>query len=137
MIVKGEKETEDDPGKQADNEKSRVTEETSQITEQENENADETISSTSTQDFDWETIEKEFINFTQHYQSISDSFSKLIKEVLHMKKRQLAMHKAGTPILPLVKVTTEEKISSMCGQRYTTGEAGTAETMSEEFDPNI
>ena len=47
-----------------------------------------------------------------------------------MGKRQLATHMAGTPILPLVKVTTEEKISSMCGQRYMTSKAGATGTTS-------
>ena len=33
-----------------------------------------------------------------------------------MKKQQLATHLAKMPILPMVKVTTEEKVSSMYGQ---------------------
>ena len=35
-----------------------------------------------------------------------------------MRKHQLATHLAGMPILPMVKVTTEEKVSSMYGQWY-------------------
>ena len=39
-----------------------------------------------------------------------------------MRKHQLATHLAGMPILPMVKVTTEEKVSSMDGQQYETEE---------------
>ena len=35
-----------------------------------------------------------------------------------MKKHQLATHFAKMPILPMIKVTTEEKVSSMYGQCY-------------------
>ena len=54
--------------------------------EQETEDKDETISSTSTQDFDREKVEKEFINLTSHYQQIGEGFKKLVEEVPHMKK---------------------------------------------------
>ena len=84
--------------------------------EQETEDKDETISSTLTQDFDREKVEREFINLTSHYQQIGESFKKLVEEVLHMKKCQLATHFAKMPILPMVKVTTEEKVSSMYRQ---------------------
>ena len=40
------------------------------------------------------------------------------------------------PILPLMKVTTEEKVSSMYGQKYSVSEPSlTGKT--EEFDPKI
>ena len=54
--------------------------------DQETEDKDETISSTSTQDFDREKVEREFINLASHYQQIRESFKKLVEEVPHMKK---------------------------------------------------
>ena len=57
----------------------------SQATEQKTD-VDETISSTSMQDFDREVVEKEFVNLVQNYQHILDSFTKLVNEVPHMKK---------------------------------------------------
>ena len=87
-------------------------------TGQETEDKDETISSTSTQDFDREKVEREFINLTSHYQQISESYKKLVEEVPHMRKHQLATHLADIPIVPMVKVTTEEKVSSMYRQQY-------------------
>ena len=62
--------------------------------DQETEDKDETISSTSTQDFDREKVEREFINLASHYQQIRESFKKLVEEVPHMKKRQLATNLA-------------------------------------------
>ena len=50
------------------------------------EDKDETISNTSTQDFDREKVEREFINLTSHYQQIRESLKKLVEEVPHMKK---------------------------------------------------
>ena len=85
-------------------------------TEQETEDKDETISNTSTQDFDREKVEREFINLTSHYQQISESFRNLVEEVPHMRKHQLATHLTDMSILPMIKVTTEEKVSSMYGQ---------------------
>ena len=58
----------------------------SQTTEQKTEDVDEMISSTSTQNFDREVVEKESVNLAQHYQHISDRFAKLVNEVPHMKK---------------------------------------------------
>ena len=40
--------------------------------EQKTEDKDETISSTSTQDFDRDKVEREFINLASHYQKIRD-----------------------------------------------------------------
>ena len=40
--------------------------------EQETEDKDETVSSTSTQNFDREKVEREFINLTSHYQQIGE-----------------------------------------------------------------
>ena len=54
--------------------------------EQETEDKYETISSTLTQDFDREKVEREFINLASHYQQIRESFKKLVEEVPHMKK---------------------------------------------------
>ena len=97
---------------------------------------DETISSTSMQDFDRDVVKKEFVNLATHYQMILDSFAKLVNEVPHMRKWQLATHVANTPVLPLVKVTTEKKISSMYGQKYMLSEAG-GTTATGEFDPKV
>ena len=101
--------------------------------EQETEDKDETISSTSTQDFDREKVEREIINLTSHYQHIRESFKKLVEEVLHMKKHQLATHFAKMPILPMVRVTTEEKVSSMYGQHYEEEPS----QVEEEYDPKV
>ena len=84
--------------------------------DQETEDKDETISSTSTQDFDREKVEREFINLASHYQQIRESFKKLVEEVPHMKKQQLAINLAKMPILPMIKI--EEKVSSMYRQHY-------------------
>ena len=54
--------------------------------DQETEDKDETISSNSTQDFNREKVEREFINLASHYQQIRESFKKLVEEVPHMKK---------------------------------------------------
>ena len=87
-----------------------------------------------TQDFDQEKVEREFINLALHYQQIGESFKSLVEEVPHMRKCQLATHLAGIPILPMVKVTTEEKVSSMCGQWYETEEPSIVQ---EEYDPKV
>ena len=122
IIIKGEERNIEEEAEQADDEQSEQLTEagtepgTSLTTGQETEDRDETISSTSTQDFDREKVEREFINLTSHYQQIGESFKKLVEEVLHMRKHQLATHLADMPILPMVKVTTEEKVSSMYGQ---------------------
>ena len=141
LIIKEEKK-DHESGEEGDDEQSeQPTEATaeqesaSQATEQKT-NVDETISNMSTQDFDRDVVEKEFINLATHYQKISDSFTSLIKEVPHMRKRQLATHIAQTPILPLMKVTTEEKVSSMYGQKYSISESSTL-GVSEEFDPKV
>ena len=143
LIVKGEVQEEDEGGK-ADDEQSKEgesqephgEESMSQTAEQKTEDPDKTISSTSMRDFDREIVEKEFVNLATNYQNISDSFAKLVNEVPHMKKRQLATHMAGMPILPLVKVTTEEKVSSMYGQWYSMGEASSTGVV-EEYDPKV
>ena len=101
--------------------------------EQETEDRDATISSTSTQDFDREKVEREFINLASHYQQIGESFKKLVEEVPHMRKCQLATHLADMSILPMVKVTTEEKVSSMYGQCY----EEESSKVQEEYDPQV
>ena len=99
--------------------------------EQETEDKDETISSTSTQDFDREKMEREFINLASHYQQIGESFKKLVEEVPHMKKWQLATNLARMPILPMIKI--EEKVSSMYGQHYEEEPS----QVQEECDPKV
>ena len=101
------------------------------IAEQETEDKDETISSTSTQDFDREKVEREFINLASHYQQIVESFKKLVEEVPHMKKQQLANNLAKMPILPMIKI--EEKVSSMYGQHYEEEPS----QVQEECDPKV
>ena len=49
-----------------------------------------------------------------------------------MKKHQLATHFGKMPILPMVKVTTEEKVSSMYGQWYEE-----PSQVQEEYDPKV
>ena len=98
--------------------------------DQETEDKDETISSTSTQDFDREKVEREFINLASHYQQIGESFKKLV-EVPHMKKRQLATNLAKMPILPMIKI--DEKVSSMYGQHYEEKPS----QVQEECDPEV
>ena len=100
--------------------------------EQETEDKDETISSTLTQDFDREKVERAFINLASHYQQIRESFKKLVEEVPHMKKQQLAANLAKMPILPMIKI--EEKVSSMYGQHY---EEEQPSQVQEECDPKV
>ena len=139
VIIKGEERNVEEEAEQADNEQSEQLTEaetepgTSLTTGQETEDKDETISSTSTQDFDREKVEREFINLTSHYQQIGESFKKLVEEVPHMKKCQLATHLADMPILPTVKVTTEEKVSSMYGQQYEEEPS----KVQEEYNPKV
>ena len=122
IIIKGEEWNVEEEAEQADDEQSEqltkagTEPETSLTTGQETEDKDETISSTSTQDFDREKVVREFINLTSHYQQISETFKSLVEEVPHMRKCQLATHLADMPILPMIRVTTEEKMSSMYGQ---------------------
>ena len=122
VIIKGQERNVEEEVEQADNEQSEQLTDagtepgTSLTTEWETEDKDETISSTSTQDFDREKVEREFINLTSHYQQIGESLRNLVEEVLHIRKHQLATHLTGMPILPMNKVTTEEKVLSMYGQ---------------------
>ena len=137
IIIKGKEQDIEEEAEQADDEQSEplTTVETepgtSLTAEQETEDKDETISSTLTQDFDREKVEREFINLTSHYQQIRESFKKLVEEVPHMKKWQLATNLAKMPILPMIKV--EEKVSSMYGQHYEE-EPGQVQ---EECDPKV
>ena len=138
IIVKGNKRDIEEEAEQADDEQSEQHTEagtepgTSLTVEPEMENKDETISSTSTHDFDRERVEREFINLTSHYQQIRESFKKLVEEVPHMKKCQLATNLADMPILPMVKVTTKEKVSSMYGQCYEE-----PSNIQEEYNPRV
>ena len=52
----------------------------------------------------------------------------------HMRKCQLTTHLAGMPILPIVKVTTEEKVLSMYKQQYETEEPSRVQ---EEYNPKV
>ena len=99
--------------------------------DQETEDKDETISSTSTQDFNREKVEREFINLASHYQQIRESFKKLVEEVPHMKKQQLANNLAKMPILPMIKI--DEKVSSMYRQHYEEKPS----QVQEECDPEV
>ena len=51
-----------------------------------------------------------------------------------MKKCQLTTHLAGMPILPMVKVTTEEKVLCMYRQWYETEEPSRVQ---EEYNPKV
>ena len=131
VIIKGEKKNVEEEAEQADNEQSEqptetetkpgtslVTEQetepgTSLATEQETEDKDETISSILTQDFERRSRENLYSSLCITNRLVS--FKNLVEEVPHMRKCQLATHLAGMPILPMVKVTTEEKVLSMYG----------------------
>ena len=138
IIIKGEEWNVEEEAEQADNEQSEQLTKAgtepgmSLITGQETEDRDETISSTSTQNFDREKVKREFINLASHYQQISESFRKLVEEVPYMKKHQLATHLADMPILPMAKVATEEKVSSMYGQLYEE-----SSNIQEEYDLTV
>ena len=92
IVIKREERNVEEEAEQADNEQSeQVTEVgtepgTSLTAEQETEDKDETISSTLTQDFGREKVEREFTNLASHYQQIGESFRNLVEEVLHMRK---------------------------------------------------
>ena len=137
IITKGNERNVEEEAEQADDEQSEplTTEETepgtSLAADQETEDKDETISSTSTQDFDREKVKREFINLASHYQQIRESFKELVEEVPHMKKQQLATNLAKMPILPMVKI--EEKVSSMYGQCYEEEPS----QVQEECDPKV
>ena len=76
--IKGKERDVEEEAEQADDEQSEplTTVETkpgtSLTAEQETEDKDETISSTLTQDFDREKVEREFINLASHYQQIGE-----------------------------------------------------------------
>ena len=93
LIMKSEKKADDkEEAEQADDEQSEQLTETitepemTLVSEQETEEKGVTISSTSTQDFDREKVEREFINLASHYKQIGECFVKLVEEVPHMKK---------------------------------------------------
>ena len=96
------------------------------------EDKDETISSTLTQDFSREKVEREFINLASHYQQIGESFKKLAEEVPHMKKQQLATNLAKNAYTTHDQ-EIEEKVSSMYGQRYEEEPS----QVQEECDPKV
>ena len=101
IITRGNEQNVEEEAEQADDEWSEplTTEGTepgmSLAADQETEDKDEMISSTSTQDFNREKVEREFINLASHYQQIGESFKKLVEEVPHMKKQQLATNLAN------------------------------------------
>ena len=57
----------------------------------------------------------------------------MVEEVPHMRKHELATHLTDMPILPLVKVTTEEKVSSMYRQHYEEEPS----RVQKEYDPQV
>ena len=136
ILTRGNEWNVEEEAEQADDEwlEPLITEETepgmSLAADQETEDKDETISSTSTQDYDREKVEREFINLASHYQQIRESFKKLVEEVPHMKKWQLATNLAKMPILPMIKI---EKVSSMYGQCYEEEPS----QVQEECDPEV
>ena len=138
VIIKGEEQNVEEEAEQADDEQSEQLTKTgtepgtSLTTGQEAEDRDEIISSTLTQDFDREKVEREFINLASHYQQISESFKKLVEEVPHMRKHQLATHLTDMPILSIVRLTTEEKVLSMYGPCYEE-----PSQVQEEYDPKV
>ena len=71
VIIKGEEKNVEEEAEQADNEQSEPG--TSLATEQETKDKDETISSTSAQDFNREKVEREFLNLTSDYQQIGEN----------------------------------------------------------------
>ena len=121
IIFKREERNVEEEAEQADDKQSEQLTEvgtepgTSLTAEQETEDKDETISSTLAQEFDREKVEREFINLNWHWQ------------------HQLATHLADMPILPIIKVTTEEKVSSMYGQWYEVD----PNKVQEEYDPKV
>ena len=137
IITRGNERNVEEEAEQADDEWSEplTTIETepgtSLAADQETEDKDETISSTSTQDFNREKVEKEFINLASHYQQIGESFKKLVEEVPHMGGQQLATNLAKMPILPMIKI--EEKVSSMYRQHYEEEPS----QVQEECDPKV
>ena len=137
IITKGNEWNVEEEAEQADDEWSEplTTIETepgmSLAADQETEDKDETISSTSTQDFNREKVEREFINLASHYQQIGESFKKLVEEVPHRKKWQLATNLARMPTLPMIKI--EEKVSSMYEQHYEEEPS----QVQEECDPKV
>ena len=94
VIIKGDERNIEEEAEQADDEQSEQLTEagtepgTSLTTGQETEDRDETISSTSTQDFDREKVEREFINVASHYQQIG--------EIQEIGGRGAAYEKAST-----------------------------------------
>ena len=77
VIEKKERDIEEEAEQVDDEQSEQLTEAgtepgTSLPVEQEMEDKDETISSTSTHDFDRERVEREFINLTSHYQQIRE-----------------------------------------------------------------
>ena len=136
IITRGNEQNVEEEAEQADDERSEPlttieTEPGMSLADQETEHKDETISSTSTQNFDREKVEREFINLASHYQQIGESFKKLVEEVPHMKKQQLATNLAKMPILPMIKI--EEKVSSMYGQHCEEEPS----QVQEECDPEV
>ena len=82
---------------------------------------------------DREKVERKFINLASYYQQISESFRNLVEEVPHIKKHKLATHLTDIPILPMIKVTTEEKVSSMYRQCYEEEPS----KVQEKYDPKV
>ena len=77
-----------------------------QVPEQDNQTMDEdaeTISSTSTADYDREEVETSLTTISEAFHTIAQEYEKLTGTVLHMSKIQAAQVIARLPILPIQK----------------------------------
>ena len=77
---------------------------TYQVPEQDNPTVDddaETISSTSTADYDHEEVEASLTTITKAFHMIAQEYEKLMTTVPHMSKIQAAQVIAKLPILPI------------------------------------
>ena len=71
----------------------------------------ETISSTSTADYDREEVEASLTNIADTFHVIGQEYEKLVRMVPHMSKTQAASVIAGMLILPLVRQEAKAEIN--------------------------
>ena len=79
---------------------------TYQVPGQDNQTVDddaETISSTSTADYDREEVETSLTNISEAFHTIAQEYKKLMSTIPHMSKIQAAQVIARLPILPALK----------------------------------
>ena len=69
----------------------------------------ETISSTSTANYDWEEVETSLTNITEAFHTIAQEYEKLTGTIPHMSKVQAAQVIARLPILPALKQELKAK----------------------------